>query len=403
MVLGFPRSYDPVVPNLLFSFTQIVLHVCFPQLLVQLVCLEMGKDGTECDSSEVSANASLVSLYSSLIISVPGLFIIGFWGEFADYYGLKITLLCPIIGNLLFLLCMYLALLYPVHYFKILMVGSAISGISGSRGSFIMASFTYAAELSSAAERSDVFSVIESGIYTARIIGPLVVGEVSKAFGFMTAVAVGMGVCLLDVMWILCTMENFTTASVRLSQGLLAGDGMKEAEYGRPGGRVDTAGVAVVVDADHNTASGGGGVGSSGGSNSKNSGSSSSSSNSSSSSSSSNSSNGDLAGTNEATNFTLMAIRTYNTCQRSPSSDPAHPALPHDPTHTHAHAHSHPPTHTHRGPSFDPLATFRTVGKLFGSDHIGRASVPFVAAAYFFYYMASLVRDGCSLVHYQTR
>ena len=34
---------------------------------------------------------------------------------------------------------------------------------------------------------SDVFSVIESGIYCARIIGPLVVGEVTKNYGFMVA------------------------------------------------------------------------------------------------------------------------------------------------------------------------------------------------------------------------
>ena len=34
-----------------------------------------------------------------------------------------------------------------------------------------MASFTYAAESSSASERSDVFSFIESAIYFAKIIG----------------------------------------------------------------------------------------------------------------------------------------------------------------------------------------------------------------------------------------
>ena len=133
------RAFDPVLPNLLFSFTQIVLHVCFPQLLVQLVCKELGLDGIECDSTEVSKQASLVSLCSSFVIALPGLFMIGFYGKFADSYGLKMTLLCPVCGNFLFLLCMFLALCYPTTYFPILMFGSAISGFSGSRGSFIMA------------------------------------------------------------------------------------------------------------------------------------------------------------------------------------------------------------------------------------------------------------------------
>ena len=122
------RALDPVIPNLLFSITQIVLHVCLPQLLVQLVCKEMGLTGLECDSAAVSGQASMVSLYSSVLIAVPGLFIVGFYGKFADYYGLKMTLLCPVVGNLLFLACMYWALLYPDNYFNILMLGSVISG-----------------------------------------------------------------------------------------------------------------------------------------------------------------------------------------------------------------------------------------------------------------------------------
>jgi MFS family permease len=126
-VLG-PRALDPVVPNLLFSVTQIVLHVCLPQLLLQLVCKEMGLTGLECDSAAVSGQASIVSLYSSVLIAVPGLFIVGFYGKFADYYGLKMTLLCPVVGNFLFLACMCWALLHPEHYFPILMLGSVISG-----------------------------------------------------------------------------------------------------------------------------------------------------------------------------------------------------------------------------------------------------------------------------------
>ena len=142
----------------------------------------------------------------SLVITIPGLLVIAFYGSFADRYGLKQTLLVPVVGNFLYCGCILLAMWpsFSPYYVYVLLLGSLCSGLSGipfirldstrlqpfwsevwsllltltncmcmsgSRNSFIMASFTYAAVSSPASERSEVFSFIESAIFSARIIG----------------------------------------------------------------------------------------------------------------------------------------------------------------------------------------------------------------------------------------
>ena len=62
--------------------------------------------------------------------------------------------------------------------------------------------------------RSEVFSMIESGIYTARIVGPFIVGELAKRCGFVVAVGVGMATCVVDFVFILLAMEHFLPSKV---------------------------------------------------------------------------------------------------------------------------------------------------------------------------------------------
>jgi len=56
--------------------------------------------------------------------------------------------------------------------------------------------------------------MIESGIYTARIVGPFIVGELAKRFGFVVAVGVGMAICVVDFVFILLAMEHFLPSKV---------------------------------------------------------------------------------------------------------------------------------------------------------------------------------------------
>ena len=90
--------------------------------------------GSDCDGSFTSARAGSVTLYCSLIITIPGLLVIAFYGSFANRYGLKKTLLMPVCGNFLFCGCIMLSMrenLSP-FYLYIMLFGALCSGLSGN-------------------------------------------------------------------------------------------------------------------------------------------------------------------------------------------------------------------------------------------------------------------------------
>lgn len=200
------EAYSIVFPTVLFSLSQIVIHSILPQVVVELVCLQ-DSAALDCDSSEVSGKASLVNLASSCAINIPCIFLIGFYASFANKYGLKPTLLSPVIGNFIFLGTIVISR-WTKSYFSVLMVGSLLSGLSGGRNSFMMATFAYAADVSTPGERSEVFSVIESSIYCAKILCPFTIGALSKKFGFELSLGMAMFVCVFNVVWIVFAMKD---------------------------------------------------------------------------------------------------------------------------------------------------------------------------------------------------
>ena len=200
-------AYTTILPTLLFSISQIILHAIVPQVIVELVCLhESGS--VDCDGSDVSGKASLINLISATIISVPNVLVIGFYASFSKRFGLKPTLLTPVLGNFLFLSSVFAAKQWSGWYKPLIMLGSLISGLSGSRNTFMLATFAYAADVSAPQERSNVFSVIESAIYLARVFCPLTIGVLSHRHGFGFTLGIGMVVCLCNLMWIWFVMRD---------------------------------------------------------------------------------------------------------------------------------------------------------------------------------------------------
>lgn len=200
------QAYYLVVPCTLFSLSQIVVHTILPQVIVELVCLEDGET-VDCNGSDISSKASLINMISSTVINIPCIFIIGFYASFANKYGLKPTLMAPVIGNFLFL-SFILAAFHMKSFKAVIMLGSILSGLSGSRSTFLMATFAYAAEISTKQERSDVFSVIEASIYCAKIVCPIMIGILSTKYGFDLSLFLGILFCLLNAIWILIVMED---------------------------------------------------------------------------------------------------------------------------------------------------------------------------------------------------
>jgi MFS family permease len=143
----------------LYSISQIMIHTIVPQVILELVCLEEN-NATNCNDSDISSKASILNMIIFTLVNIPCIFLIGFYSSFANKYGLKHTLIAPIVGNFLFL-GFVLAAFHMKSYRAVLMLGSIFCGISGSRSIFLMATFAYAADISTKQERSEVFGVIE--------------------------------------------------------------------------------------------------------------------------------------------------------------------------------------------------------------------------------------------------
>jgi MFS family permease len=200
------QAYYLVVPCVLFSLSQIVIHTILPQIILELVCLE-NRSTANCNDSDTSSKASIINMISFTLVNIPCIFIIGFYNSFANKYGLKHALTAPVVGNFLFL-SFILAAFHMKSYKAVIMIGSIFCGISGSRSTFIMATFAYAADISTQQERSDVFSLIEASIYCAKIGCPITIGILSNHYGFDISLILGIFSSLVNIIWILFVMKD---------------------------------------------------------------------------------------------------------------------------------------------------------------------------------------------------
>lgn len=109
-----------------------LLRVTFSYFFIYLF-FTTSDSNIDCDSSDVSSRASTITLLSSLIITIPGLLVIGFFGSFANRYGLKRTLVVPVLGNFIYSGCIFLSMQQWMssYYVGILLFGSLCSGLSG--------------------------------------------------------------------------------------------------------------------------------------------------------------------------------------------------------------------------------------------------------------------------------
>lgn len=60
---------DVVLSNLLFSLSQVVIHSCLPQVIVLLVCQELGLSGITLSDLIVNNHLSLSISHSFLLLS----------------------------------------------------------------------------------------------------------------------------------------------------------------------------------------------------------------------------------------------------------------------------------------------------------------------------------------------
>jgi MFS family permease len=112
----------------------------------------------------------------SLGNNIPALLLAGPYGSLADKYGRKLAILIPQMG-LMAIVAVYFYIGYarPVAMFLyMLLAANILSGVSGGGGVLQMGIFTYASDITEddPASRTLIFTVLESTLFFAKILGP---------------------------------------------------------------------------------------------------------------------------------------------------------------------------------------------------------------------------------------
>lgn len=208
-----PRLAMVVVPSFIFFMSIFILIPAGVQLQLAMVC-GVTQGGVDCDSAEVSASTARMTLVTQLAQSVPAFLLSGFYSSVANRYGRRLCLIIPLLGPALYA-SVLLLLLYAseagmvMSYNDITVyttVGSLCLGLSGSFSTFQMASFSYAADITTKnlAKRGLIYTLLEASLFMGKTVGPISAGMYAQRFGFKGPLMFVVSTCLLGVLW--CTL-----------------------------------------------------------------------------------------------------------------------------------------------------------------------------------------------------
>jgi MFS family permease len=198
-----------VAPSFLYFISVFMYYSLNSQVLISQVCRH--SNYSDCDSSEVSSKASSLSVGIALVSSIPTLLLNGFYGSVADVYGRKYPMISAMVGNGLFALSLLIVVLTnSPFYYVIILAGSLMNGITGGIAVFIMAMFSFTADITrnNPDQRKWVYSLTEVSLFIPNIISPAIGGVLAKAFGFAVPLAVAIGSIVLALLWIIFAVKE---------------------------------------------------------------------------------------------------------------------------------------------------------------------------------------------------
>ena len=215
----YARTIDPyarLIPiACIYFLTAFMVFPISSQVIIEVVCLHF-QDGDDCHSEKVSSEASLISLYATLAVTVPSLLLTGPYASIADRFGRKVILSLPCFGLLSMVVAVYLVSRYkPANFLYVLMGANVIMGSCGSVGIFQMGVFTYASDLTEddKVKRTSLFSLLESCTFIAKIVGPFASGLWANKFGFTSLLLVAIVTSIVGLLYSLSLPESLPKSS----------------------------------------------------------------------------------------------------------------------------------------------------------------------------------------------
>jgi len=241
------RLAPVVVAQALYFFSNFFSRAIINQVLVEVICVH--NNDSDCNSANVSSDASLLALYSELVWNIPAVLLSGIYGQLLDRAGRKMIMTVAILGYLLYFSTIFaIAMTKTQHYFELVLLSSFVAGCMGGFNSFTMAMFAYATDITMVEgerereregggggdgksqatvtqtmmeQRVFYYSIIDAVLSAAKVVAPYCSGTWAQNQGFAPPLGFASALCFLAVVWVQLVMTETTpAASRRLAQSI---------------------------------------------------------------------------------------------------------------------------------------------------------------------------------------
>eukprot|EP00753_Platysulcus_tardus_P014919 PLAT4630.1.p1 GENE.PLAT4630.1~~PLAT4630.1.p1 ORF type:complete len:456 (+),score=168.83 PLAT4630.1:1-1368(+) len=179
------RAIAPLAILLLWMLAKFMFLPANQLQLVKLACAQL--NAPDCSHPDVEALASKWVALTSSASSLCGLAVLGTMGAVADAFGRKPPLMLATLGNLVQAATCLAIELFPTRlgsaWWPVMMVAFVVNGLMGTWSVYLMATFSYLADVTVEEMRPPVFTIAEALIGVGGVGGVLLGGVLAQTYG----------------------------------------------------------------------------------------------------------------------------------------------------------------------------------------------------------------------------
>ena len=187
-------------------------------LLYQKVCRQRFNDSSICDNLKnesnkeyediVQSDASHWFLYAALCFEIPSVLVAFFYGSLSDHFSRKITLIIPIIGQIIAISNWIINSLYPDAPIAYILIGPLVSGCFGGWVTLLVGCMSYLSDVSSEKTRTARIAVAECTIALPISLSLFVSGIFLEKTNYQTVMGTTLLFYILSIMYTLLWIQE---------------------------------------------------------------------------------------------------------------------------------------------------------------------------------------------------